>query len=132
MKIRFISLEDVPDTHSRVEQWGVLPDVAEKVLATGQVAEIECEEGRTPLRAKQAADAFKRRHLKKGLYPVLAHIRTSRTASVPDRIFVSPRDRPLARRVREAVSKGQDRKAAELLKDIFPNGLPTNSVKPVS
>ena len=130
MKIRYIPLEDAPETRGRVEQWGVLPEVAERVLTTGEVAEIECEEGRTPLRVKQAADAYKRRHLKKGVYPVLAHIRTSRTSAAPDKIFVEPRDRALARRVRDALHKGQDKEAAKLLRAVFPDGLPVARIKP--
>jgi hypothetical protein len=129
--MRLIPLEDAPETRGRVEQWGVLPEVAEQVLTTGMVMEIVCEEGRTPLRAKQAADAYKRRHLKKGVYPVLAHIRTSRTSAVPDKIFVEPRDKALARQVRDAIHKGQDRKAAELLRAVFPDGLPVARIKPV-
>jgi len=131
VKIRYIPLEDAPETRGRVEQWWVLPEVAARVLTTGEVAEIECEEGRTPLRSKQAADAYKRRHLKKGLFPVLAHIRTSRTARAPNKIFVEPRDKARARAVRDALQKGQDRKVAELLRDVFPDGLPVVRIKPV-
>ena len=131
MEIEYISLEDAPETRGRVEQWGVLPEVAERVLTTGVVAAITVVEGRTPLRAKQAADAYKRRHLKKGVYPVLAHIRTSRTARVPNKIFVEPRDKALALAVRDAIHKGQDKKAAELLRAVFPDGLPVARIKPV-
>jgi hypothetical protein len=129
VKIRYIPLEDAPDTRGRVEQWGVLPAVAERVLTTGEVAEIEFDNGTTPLRAKQAADAFVRRRLKKGRHPELAHIRTARSSHMSNKIYVRPRDASLAFKVRDAIKSGQDARVAELLRGVFPEGLPVSGIK---